>query len=94
MEAVIRDTYKLPESGVEFFTHHASSTDQDEGVSELEDEHALACKNLLVRYCDTPEKREAAVKYLTKGIELRHRHFDAIYENFYDSGEPIFRYAN
>lgn len=92
MEIVIKETYGLPNNGVEFFTHHASSSEEDGGVSELEDEHALACKNLLMKYCDTEEKQEDAIRFLNRAIELRHLHFDAIYDKYYDENEPVFRY--
>jgi pyrroloquinoline-quinone synthase len=92
MLAVMRDVYALPESGYEFFVHHASASAQETAVSELEDEHASAARELLRRYCDTDELRQGAIDALDRALELRHRHFDAILERFYDPAEPVFRY--
>lgn len=92
MLAVMRDDYGLPDWGYEFFVHHASS-DAGDAVSDLEDEHAAAARELLVRYCDTPERQELANTYLARALELRHRHFDAILREAYDPSEPVFRYA-
>ena len=92
MESVMQNVYNLPETGIEFFTHHASSSEEDEGVSELEDEHAKACVDLIKMYCITPELQEQALGFMDKALELRHKHFDMIYDDFYDSNEPIFKY--
>jgi pyrroloquinoline-quinone synthase len=93
MLSVMRDEYRLPPWGYEFFVHHASADAGDESVSELEDEHAAAARELIVRYCDTSERREAARGYLERALELRHRHFDAILREAYDEAEPPFRYS-
>jgi pyrroloquinoline-quinone synthase len=92
MLAVMRDEYLLPDWGYEFFVHHASSDIGAEAVSELEDEHADAARELLDRYCDTPALRAQATEYLGRALELRHRHFDAILRAAYDPAEPVFRY--
>jgi pyrroloquinoline-quinone synthase len=92
MLSVMRDDYNLPEWGYEFFVHHASGDDSADAVSELEDEHAAAARELLVRYADTSERQAKAGSYLEQALELRHRHFDAIVHAAYDAGEPVFRY--
>jgi pyrroloquinoline-quinone synthase len=93
MEAVMRDVYELPQEGYEFFTHHASNTDEDDYVSALESTHTSAIVELLETYCTTTELQEGAVRSLGRAIDLRHKHFDAIYERFYDPSEPSFRYG-
>jgi pyrroloquinoline-quinone synthase len=93
MMAVMRDVYALPEWGYEFFKHHASSDSDQGGVSELEDEHTEPLRELLTRYCDTPERQRDAREALERAIDLRHRHFDAILREGYDPSEPVFRYA-
>lgn len=93
MMAVMRDVYRLPEWGYEFFVHHASSDAGEDGVSELEDEHTEPLRVLLTRYCDTAERREDARASLRRAIELRHQHFDAILERAYDPAEPVFVYS-
>jgi pyrroloquinoline-quinone synthase len=93
MLAVMRDVYALPEWGYEFFVHHASATADAGGVSELEDEHATAARELLRRYCDTDALKQGAIDALATALELRHRHFDAILDRFYDPSEPVFRYS-
>lgn len=92
METVIKEVYGLPKKGYEFFTHHASGTEDDHGVSELEDEHTAAIIELLRRYCVTEELQQGALRSLEQSIELRHKHFDAIYDRYYDPSEPVFRY--
>lgn len=93
MEAVMRDVYGLPKKGYEFFTHHASATEEEgHGVSELEDEHTAAIVELLRRYCTTEELQQGALRSLDQAIDLRHKHFDMIYDNYYDPSEPVFRY--
>ncbi|WP_327261395.1 iron-containing redox enzyme family protein [Streptomyces sp. NBC_01232] len=92
MLAVMRDVYQLPSSGLEFFVHHASADEGADGVSELEDEHAEAARELLRRYCTTEELREAARDALARALELRHRHFDMILATSYDPAEQPFRY--
>lgn len=92
MLAVMRDVYRLPEWGYEFFVHHASSDVGSEAVSELEDEHAEAARNTLRRYCDTPELQAQAVQELARSLDLRHAHFDAILAAGYSADEPVFRY--
>lgn len=92
MLAVMRDEYGLPEWGYEFFVHHASS-DAGDAVSDLEDEHAVAARELLKRYCDTPERQELARTYLARALDLRHQHFDAILREAYNPNEPVFRYS-
>jgi pyrroloquinoline-quinone synthase len=92
MLAVMRDVYRLPESGYDYFVHHASSEAGKNGVSELEDEHAAVAEKILIRYCTTPELQDAAKFYLSRAIERRHAHFDAIFENFYEREDPPFRY--
>jgi pyrroloquinoline-quinone synthase len=93
MMAVMRDVYSLPEWGYEFFKHHASSDADRAGVSELEDEHTAPLRDLLIKYCDTPELQARAKESLATAIELRHTHFDAILREAYDPAEPVFRYA-
>jgi pyrroloquinoline-quinone synthase len=93
MLSVMRDVYGLPEKGYEFFVHHASADEGDDAVSELEDEHAAAARELLRRYCDTPELQQNAIDALTNALELRHRHFDMILRTAYDPAEPVFRYT-
>jgi pyrroloquinoline-quinone synthase len=93
MLSVMRDDYGLPGWGSEFFVHHAANDAGAGAVSDLEDEHANAARELLRRYCDTPELREQARDYLIRALELRHRHFDAILRAAYDPSEPIFSYA-
>ena len=93
MMAVMRDVYRLPEWGYEFFKHHASSDADREGVSELEDEHTEPLRELLIKYCNTPELQSRARESLAPAIELRHTHFDAILREAYDPAEPVFRYA-
>lgn len=93
MMAVMRDVYQLPEWGYEFFKHHASGGSGQSGVSELEDEHTEPLRELLSRYCDTPELQARARESLANAIELRHSHFDAILREAYDPTEPVFRYA-
>lgn len=91
--AVMRDVYKLPRWGYEFFVHHASSDADQEGVSELEDEHTAPLRLLLTRYCTTPQLQHDARESLRQAIELRHRHFDAILREGYDPAEPVFEYS-
>lgn len=93
MMAVMRDIYRLPEWGYEFFKHHASSDAEKSGVSELEDEHTEPLRELLIKYCNTPELQARAKESLATAIELRHTHFDAILREAYDPAEPVFRYA-
>ncbi|MBC6446103.1 TenA family transcriptional regulator [Actinokineospora xionganensis] len=93
MLSVMRDVYGLPEKGYEFFVHHASADEGEDAVSELEDEHAAAARELLHRYCDTPQLKENAIAALANALELRHRHFDMILSTSYDPAEPIFRYG-
>lgn len=93
MEAVMRDVYGLPPEGYAFFTHHASGGGDKEYVSALEDGHTAAVVEVLRRYCTTEELQEGAIRSLERSIELRHRHFDAIYGRFYDPSEPAFRYG-
>lgn len=93
MMAVMRDAYELPEWGYEFFKHHASGEGDASGVSELEDEHTKPLRELLIKYCDTPELQARARESLANAIELRHTHFDAILREAYDSTEPVFRYG-
>lgn len=92
MEAVMRDVYNIPKKGYEFFTHHASSPPQMRHVSVLEDDHTAAVAEVLKRYCTTKDLQQGAIRSLQRSIELRHKHFDAIYDRFYDSSEPVFRY--
>ncbi|MEU1629375.1 iron-containing redox enzyme family protein [Streptomyces sp. NPDC020096] len=93
MLSVMREVYELPEEGYEFFVHHASADAGSEAVSELEDEHAEAARELLRRYCTTDLLKAQAVDALAKALELRHRHFDMILETGYDPSEPVFRYG-
>ncbi|MCQ4045271.1 TenA family transcriptional regulator [Streptantibioticus rubrisoli] len=93
MMAVMRDVYQLPRWGYEFFVHHASSDSDQEGVSELEDEHTEPLRELLIRYCDTPQRQRDARESLIRAIELRHQHFDAILRAGYDPTEPVFVYS-
>ncbi|MDN8541826.1 iron-containing redox enzyme family protein [Erwinia sp. BC051422] len=92
MEVVMKEVYGLPAEGYDFFTHHASGGEEDEAVSELEDEHTANVVNLLEKYCNTPELQEKAIMALENTIELRHRHFQAIYDKHYDSSEPVYRW--
>jgi pyrroloquinoline-quinone synthase len=89
--AVMRDEYGLPLGGYEFFVHHASA-DSGDAVSDLEDEHAAAARELLRRYCDTPRLQEEAAQVLATSLELRHRHFDMILDRFHRPEDPVFRY--
>ncbi|MBP2705464.1 iron-containing redox enzyme family protein [Microbispora sp. RL4-1S] len=93
MLSVMRDVYGLPREGYEFFVHHASAESESEAVSELEDEHAAAARELLRRYCSTDLLRAQAVDALATALELRHRHFDMILATGYDASEPVFRYG-
>jgi len=93
MLSVMRDVYRLPEQGYEFFVHHASAEQGDGAVSELEDEHAAAARELLRRYCDTPQRQQNAIDALATALELRHRHFDMILTTSYDPAEPVFRHG-
>ncbi|HZB33779.1 MAG TPA: iron-containing redox enzyme family protein [Streptosporangiaceae bacterium] len=93
MMAVMRDAYGIPEWGYEFFKHHASSDSDHEAVSDLEEEHTEPLREMLARYCDTPELRSRAKESLATAIELRHTHFDAILREAYDPSEPVFRYS-
>jgi len=93
MEAVMRDVYKLPAKAYEFFTHHASSNVDKEYVSDLEDTHTSAVVEVLRRYCTTDELQQSAIRSLETSIDLRHKHFDALYDKFYDPSEPVFRYS-
>ncbi|CRK57280.1 hypothetical protein [Alloactinosynnema sp. L-07] len=92
MLSVMRDDYALPEWGYEFFVHHASSDAGADAVSDLEDEHAAAARELLVRYADTAELQAAAIDALRRALDARHNHFDAILREAYDPSEPVFRY--
>ncbi|MFI1972832.1 pyrroloquinoline quinone biosynthesis protein PqqC [Streptomyces cinnamoneus] len=92
MLTVMRDAYRLPDWGYEFFVHHASANEEADAVSELEDEHAAAARELLVRYCDTDELRAGAKKHLARALDLRHQHFDAILREAYSADEPVFRH--
>lgn len=94
MMAVMRDAYKLPEWGYEFFKHHASSDSDQSGVSELEDEHTEPLRVLLARECNTAELQEQARQSLATAIGLRHAHFDAILREAHDPAEPVFRYQH
>jgi pyrroloquinoline-quinone synthase len=93
MLSVMRDVYGLPPQGYEFFVHHASADATAQAVSELEDEHAEAARELLRRYCTTDLLRAQAVDALATALELRHRHFDMILATGYDAGEPPFRHG-
>jgi pyrroloquinoline-quinone synthase len=93
MMAVMRDTYRLPEWGYEFFKHHASNDADQAGVSELEDEHTEPLRQLLSRHCNTPELQARARESLATAIELRHAHFDAVLRDAYDPTESVFRYS-
>lgn len=91
MLAVMRDVYLLPPAGFEFFVHHASAS-AGTAVSELEDEHADAARELLRRYADTDALRAQARTALATALELRHRHFDAILREHYRPKDPVLRY--
>ncbi|CAJ63304.1 MULTISPECIES: TenA family transcriptional regulator [Frankia] len=93
MLAVMRDVYGLPPEGYEFFVHHASTDVGRDAVSELEEEHADAVRDLLHRYCTTDILRAQAVDALATSLELRHRHFDMILATGYDPTEPVFRHG-
>lgn len=93
MEGVMKDIYGIPKKGYEFFTHHASSDQGEEHVSALEDKHTAAVVEVIKRYCTTSALQEGARKALETSIALRHKHFDAIYDRFYDPSEPVFRYG-
>ncbi|EMO73405.1 TenA family transcriptional regulator [Leptospira santarosai] len=91
MEKVMKEVYKLPEKGYEYFSHHASSTKENEFVSDLEDEHANTAIKLLKQYCNTVELRRNALISLQKAMQLRHEHFDMIYNKYYQHGDAPFR---
>ena len=93
MESVMRDVYELPKKGYEFFTHHASSGADAARVSVLEDKHTEAIVQVLKRCCNTPRLQENAINSLKRAIDLRHKHFDMIYDRYYDPSEPVFRYS-
>lgn len=93
MLGVMRDEYGLPPEGYDFFVHHSSAEDTAAGVSELEDEHATAARDMLRRYCVTPELQAQAVDALATALERRHRHFDMILATGYDPAAPVFRYG-
>ena len=93
MLAVMRDGYGLPPEGYEFFVHHASADQSSAAVSELEDEHADAARELLRRYCVTDGQRAQAIAALATALDLRHRHFDMILETGYDPAEPVFHHG-
>lgn len=97
MLSVMRDVYKLPPEGIEFFVHHASSVElsgsSSQAVSDLEEDHAETAEKLLDAYCNTDELKEQAHRFLDRAIDRRHAHFDAIYNHFYDPAEPAFRYS-
>lgn len=92
MEAVMRDVYLLPQWGYDYFTQHASSVQGS--VSAIEDDHASTARRILTRYCHTLERQEAARAALARAIELRHRHFGAIFERYYDPSEAPFRWKD
>ncbi|WP_255948824.1 TenA family transcriptional regulator [Streptomyces odontomachi] len=94
MLSVMRDVYQLPPEGYEFFVHHASSDAASDAVSELEDEHAAAARELLRRYCTTDVLKAQAVDALATALELRHRHFDMILATGYDAAEPVFGHGD
>ncbi|MDQ1740928.1 MAG: pyrroloquinoline-quinone synthase [Pseudonocardiales bacterium] len=89
MEQVMRETYGLPAKANTFFLHHASSAEEDH-VSELEDDHAETARRLLAAYCESDAQQAAAYDGLSRAIELRHRHFDAILAR--DPGGEPFRF--
>ncbi|MCM2544961.1 TenA family transcriptional regulator [Burkholderia glumae] len=97
MLSVMRDVYRLPPEGYEFFVHHASAVERAGGdhtaVSDLEEDHAETAEILLDTYCTTDELRVQAHRYLDRAIDRRHAHFDAIYEQFHDPAAEPFRYA-
>ncbi|MDI5964530.1 TenA family transcriptional regulator [Streptantibioticus silvisoli] len=93
MLSVMKDVYELPPEGYEFFVHHASADASSDSVSELEDEHAAAARELLRRYCTTDLLKAQAVDALANALELRHRHFDMILATGYNPSEPVFRYG-
>jgi pyrroloquinoline-quinone synthase len=90
MLAVMKDVYRLPPSGFEFFVHHASGVEGG-AVSEIEDDHAETARRILTRYCVTEPMKDDAVAALQRALDLRHQHFDAMYR-FYDASEPAFRF--
>lgn len=92
MLSVMREDYQLPEWGYEFFVHHASGDGSADAVSELEDEHAAAARELVARYCDTAELQAGAREALARALDRRHRHFDAIMREAYTPEDPVFRY--
>lgn len=93
MLSVMRDCYRLPSEALEFFVHHASAEADTDAVSDLEDEHADAARQLLRRYCDSEAKRVVARAALTRALDLRHAHFDMILRDCYDPAEPVFRHG-
>jgi pyrroloquinoline-quinone synthase len=95
MEAVMKDIYKLPAEGYEFFTHHASVNADDDcpAPSELEETHSSACRNILEKYCNSKSLKEKAKEFVKKSIRLRHEHFDAIQKRFYNENDAVFRYT-
>ena len=93
MLSVMRDVYRLPPEGCEFFVHHASANSDADAVSDLEDEHADAARELLRRYCTTDLLRAQAVHALDRALDLRHRHFDMILAEGYDAAAPAYRHG-
>jgi len=91
MEAVMRDIYRLPAYGYEYFSHHASLT-SGHSVSDIEDDHASTARQILAKYCIGFDLQVMAKNALKQAIELRHRHFNAILEKFYNLEAPPFRW--
>jgi pyrroloquinoline-quinone synthase len=90
MLAVMRDVYRLPPSGYEFFVHHASAV-EGTAVSAIEEDHGATARQLLTRYCTNDAMMDAAAAALRHAVDLRHRHFDAILR-FHDPAGPRFRW--
>lgn len=90
MLAIMRDVYRLPPSGYEFFVHHASA-EQGAAVSAIEEDHGATARRILERYCTSSTMMDAAIAALRRAVDLRHAHFDAIHRG-YDPSEPPFRW--
>jgi pyrroloquinoline-quinone synthase len=93
MLSVMRDVYGLPREGYDYFVHHASSQADAAHVSELEEDHAHVAAQLIDKYCFGEELQTNARRFLSRAIERRHAHFDAIYRNFHRPTDVPFRYV-
>lgn len=92
MEWVFKNVYGLPKEGYDFFTHHSSNDISENSVSILEDDHTKNMIDIINKYCITEKLQNEALQALEKAILLRHQHFDAIYNNYYNHKEPTYRW--